>query len=535
MEHADEPSNASSFYRRTLGGLTGRAVVFVLLICLQLGVILPLAPRMVEDYLANHDAGFDVNCGSYTAHDRPDVCKRASSKASVIQITCDSLKCLLAFLFAPLIGTRSDMYGRMPYIVPLSALIGLPTVSLLLCDLGIFGLLPYFVTTAISPLYILLSLSTSYAADALLPDDRAAGFGLILGGFGIGLSVSPCMAMFLSRRVMLYFGAITALACPAWALLGMPESLRQQDRVVVAAEDTVAPGNSEKWMSRCAALNPFAPLRILGKSPIFKTLAMAIFTIAVITDGCTNLDSYYVTDVFGLSTHQLAASLMLVGVGTMVCQILLLKHAVRILGERYVLILACGCVIVSKFGYFIVGLLRPQWQWFVFMQYTLFAPLVLWAFPAASAMKANVVPETMQGAVQGALFGVRCLAQGLCPPIFAVIYGMLNGHSFPDHPATTYLCLTVAAFGSLACALAIPKDWRTYRVSRDSACDESTVESVSADAASADTADAPLIVSKPVDNAPPSDSGENGRYEPPPALPGSPTRLKRGASLFANI
>ena len=106
------------------------------------------------------------------------------------------------------------------------------------------------------------------------------------------------------------------------------------------------------------------------------------------------------TDVFGIETKELAAAFVLVGVGTVVCQMILLKPAVARLGERGVLIGACVCIVISKTGYFLIGLFRPHWKWFVYLQYTIFSPLVLLVFPAVSAMKANVCPPSKQGQVR---------------------------------------------------------------------------------------------------------------------------------------
>lgn len=240
--------------------------------------------------------------------------------------------------------------------------------------------------------------------------------------------------------------------------------------------------------------------------------------VAIITDGTTSLDSYYVTDVFGIGTKELAAAFVLVGVGTVVCQMVLLKPAVTRLGERGVLIGACICIVLSKTGYFLVGLLRPHWKWFVYFQYTVFAPLVLLVFPAVSAMKANVCPPSKQGQIQGALFGVRTLAQAVCPPIFAAVYSQINGKHFPDHPSTTYLALAITALIATACAVSIPRDWNApkYLVPEDE-------DDESDKASDGDALDEPLL-----------EDGQQEEGDAPRSLP-TMTTLRRGASLFAPV
>lgn len=259
MKPSSRTNENDNFFRRTIGGLTGRCVIFVLLVCFNLGVVLPIAPAMIENYFASEDAGHSIQCTDYTIHNRPAVCKRASSRASMYQITCDGLKCLLAFFLAPGIGARSDQVGRKVFLIPTAAIMGLPTVALLLCDLGLIGLWPYFVTTALSPLYIVLSLATSYAADTLAPKDRAAGFGMVLGGFGLGISMSPMLTIFLPRRIMLIVGTIVTAITPMWTIFAMPESRPRAAKVSPFS------------------FNPFAPLVILGRSRLFETVRLFFF------------------------------------------------------------------------------------------------------------------------------------------------------------------------------------------------------------------------------------------------------------------
>jgi MFS family permease len=185
-------SNKVSKISEIVSGPAVNAVIFMLLIVLNLGVIMPIAPTFIEDHFAKaNNGGVEIHCRDYKDKDtEPQCCKDASSKASFSQILCDSIASLFTFIIAPIVGQYSDAYGRMPYILPASCVIGLPSITLLLCDLGVFGLEPYYMVTMLSPLYLSLSLVMSYVADTLEPQNRATGFALVLGMFTLSLPLA---------------------------------------------------------------------------------------------------------------------------------------------------------------------------------------------------------------------------------------------------------------------------------------------------------------------------------------------------------
>ena len=64
-----------------------------------------------------------------------------------MQMTCDAIAAFLSFLTSPMIGKAGDAYGRLPYIFVTTILTGLPSVMLLLCDLGTVGVAPFFLAS----------------------------------------------------------------------------------------------------------------------------------------------------------------------------------------------------------------------------------------------------------------------------------------------------------------------------------------------------------------------------------------------------
>ena len=543
----EDPPSASSneskpvgFYKRVLFGPTGKMSMFVLLICLNIGSVYPLTPSILENHFASQSAGHTMHCQDYKDHDDwPHACKEASSKSSSLQIGCDSIACLITFFLAPSIGLWSDYYGRIPFLLPLSVMVGLPTVALTLHNFGASGLEAYFITSAISPLYIMLSVTTMFAADVLKPEDRAAGFGLILGGFGVGISLGPGFPLIFGTNGALIAGSCFALIAPLYVHLFVEETLALENR----RENRVPFSNIFR--------NPFAPLRILGRNSLFRRLTFCVAILGICVDGTSKLDAYFFTDIFNMSSQDLSIGYVVVGVGTLLFQILLLKSAIGCFGERRVLSSSLAIVAAAKVGFFFVGLLEPSWKWFVYTYFGFLYPMALWAFPAVSAIKANAVGQDMQGAVQGALFGVKSLSQGLGPPVLAVVYSKCNGKHFPDHPSMTYLVLAFISVMGVLVSLCLPdpngfemlRPSPSKTASTDCECSETNFRNgdlseskrgCSGETSTSDLTDRLLAADNAdpeaatVQENPESISGGGGPQERAPPL-------RRGVSLFASI
>jgi hypothetical protein len=113
------------------------------------------------------------------------------------------------FLFAPVVGSLSDAFGRRPVLLAALALLALDYVIMALA--GTLWLLIVGRTLAglAGATYIT---ATAYVADISSPGDRAARFGLIGAAFGIGFVIGPgpgrgCRHMARHRAVLARGGA----------------------------------------------------------------------------------------------------------------------------------------------------------------------------------------------------------------------------------------------------------------------------------------------------------------------------------------
>jgi MFS transporter, DHA1 family, tetracycline resistance protein len=147
---------------------------------------------------------------------------------------------LMQFLFAPVWGRLSDIFGRRPII-----LAGLLGSALSYLTFGLAASLPMLFAARILAGIAGANIPTAQAfiADSTTPDNRAKGMGLVGAAFGLGFIFGPAIGGFLSHwgySAPAFFAATLSLANFSAALFFLPESLPPERRGVRAQPGRVA-------------------------------------------------------------------------------------------------------------------------------------------------------------------------------------------------------------------------------------------------------------------------------------------------------
>ena len=173
-------------------------LITVTLDMLALGVIVPVLPRLVVDFVGGDAA-----------------------RGAEIYGLFGTVWALMQFFCSPILGSLSDRFGRRPVILLSNLGLGLdyifmalaPTISWLFVGRVISG-----ITSA--------SLSTAYAyiADVTPQEKRAASFGMVGAAFGVGFVVGPALGGLLGGvdpRLPFWVAAGLSLAnaCYGWLVL----------------------------------------------------------------------------------------------------------------------------------------------------------------------------------------------------------------------------------------------------------------------------------------------------------------------------
>src|SRR6184192_3849505 len=185
------------------------AVVFifitVMLDMLALGLIAPVLPKLILDFLGgnmNSAANWNGVFGTVFA--------------------------LMQFFFSPVLGVLSDKYGRRPVILLSNLGLGLdyivmalsPTIGWLFVGRIISGITTSSIPTAMA-----------YIADVVPKEKRAGAFGLIGAAFGLGFILGPAVGgplADISPRLPFWVAAGFSLANWLYGYIFVPESLRHE-------------------------------------------------------------------------------------------------------------------------------------------------------------------------------------------------------------------------------------------------------------------------------------------------------------------
>ena len=356
------------------------AVVFifvtVMLDMLALGLIAPVLPKLILDFLGGN----------------------ATSAATWLGVF-GTVFALMQFFFSPVLGVLSDRFGRRPVILLSNLGLGLdyivmalsPTIGWLFVGRVISGITASSVPTAMA-----------YIADVVPREKRAGAFGMIGVAFGLGFILGPGIGGPLgdiSPRLPFWVAAGFSLANWLYGYIFVPESLRQEHRKIFTLRRA----------------NPIGSLALLRSHPELWKLASLQF-LAYVSHEVFVIWALYAIYRFAWNQTTIGISLALVGVFAAAISGGLTGRIVAWLGERRTLYIG---QFFGAVGMVIAGLARSGGL------YLASIPVIsMWniSFPAAQGMMTHRVGEREQGELQGAIQSLRSIAFVIGPFLFSGIF-----------------------------------------------------------------------------------------------------------------
>lgn len=353
------------------------AVVFVfvtvMLDMLALGLIAPVLPKLILDFLG----------GNMTS----------AANWNGIFLTVFAA---MQFFFSPIIGVLSDQFGRRPVLLLSSLGLGLdyvvmalaPTIGWLFLGRVISGITASSIPTAFA-----------YIADVVPKEKRAGAFGMIGAAFGIGFTLGPAIGGLVGNtnpRLAFWVAAGFSLTNWVYGFLFVPESL--------------APEKRKEFTLRRA--NPVGSLVLLRSHPDLWKLATIQF-LAYVSHEIFAIWALYAIYRFGWNSWSIAKSLFVVGVCTAIISGGLTGRIVAWLGERRTLYIG---QFFGALGMMVAGLARTG------AVYVASIPVIsMWniSFPAAQGIMTHHVSEREQGELQGAISSLRSIAFVIGPFLFS--------------------------------------------------------------------------------------------------------------------
>jgi len=382
--------------------------VTVVLDMLALGIVIPVLPGLIEDFLHGDTA-----------------------QAAEVNGLFSTVWALMQFFSMPVMGALSDRYGRRPVILLSNLGLGLdyvlmalaPTLAWLFAGRVVSGICAASISTAMA-----------YIADVTPVEKRAGSYGLVGMAFGVGFIFGPAFGGLLGNvdpRLPFWVAAGLSLANAAYGWLVLPESL--------------APQNRRPFAWRRA--NPVGSLKLLRSHPELAGLASAAFLSNLAHAAIPVTFVLYAGHRFGWDTGAVGLSLAVVGASSALVQGLLVGPLVRRFGERRAMLAG---LLAGATGYFIYAF-APTGAWFL-----LGIPVVaLWglAGPSGQSLMTRRVAADEQGALQGASGSIQGVATMIGPMLFAGTFAWAIGRgAWLGLPGAAYLLAGLLLVGAAGLA-----------------------------------------------------------------------------------
>ncbi len=366
---------------KTKPGKSKHALLFifitVLLDILALGLIIPILPKLILNFMAGN-----------------------SGQAAYMVGLFGTVWALMQFFASPIIGSLSDRFGRRPIILLSNLGTGIdyivmaiaPTIGWLFGGRIVSGITTSSISTAFA-----------YIADSTTPQKRAAGFGMIGAAFSVGFVLGPTLGGILGGvdpRLPFWVAAGLSLANFFYGLLVLPESLPKSRRV------------NFSWKNA----NPVGSLVLLKSHRDLFGLAGIYFTNMLAHVVFSSVFVLCVLYRYNWDSQMVGYCLAIVGICTGIVQGGLVRPFVKRFGEHKALLIGIffGMLGFAGFG------LAPTGTLFLCS-----IPLMaLWGFSnaATQSMMTKHVSHKEQGQLQGANGSLRAIAELVGPMLFTVTY-----------------------------------------------------------------------------------------------------------------
>jgi DHA1 family tetracycline resistance protein-like MFS transporter len=412
------PAGSDEAPPRQHGVATRRAAiafifVTVLLDMLSLGMIMPVLPKLVENFMGGNTA-----------------------RAAEIFGVFGTAWALMQFIFSPVLGALSDRYGRRPVVLISNFGLGLDYVLMALAP----NLWWLFVGRVISGITA-ASISTGFAyiADVTPPERRAASFGLMGAAFGLGFILGPALGGVLAAvdpRMPFWVAAALSLLNAMYGLFVLPESLPPERRMSFALRRA----------------NPFGALALLRSHAELTGLAIVKFVADLAHAVLPSVFVLYASYRYAWDERAIGITLAVVGACALVVQAGLIGPIVKWLGERRALLLGLSGGVA---GFLVFGLASVGWQFWAGI------PLLsLWgiAGPTSQSLMTQRVSASEQGQLQGANNSILGIASLIGPGLFTLTFSYFIGTGSIWHlPGAPFLLAAILLTGALTLA------WRVTR------------------------------------------------------------------------
>jgi len=364
----------------------------ILLDVIGLGIIIPVVPQLLQHLMH--------------ITDRSDISAIAKPAMYMTFIYA-----AMQFIFAPILGSLSDHYGRRPIL--LFSLLGFGIDYIFLAFAPSIGWL--FVARVFSGITgSSITTAAAYMADISDEKTRAKNFGMIGAAFGVGFIIGPLLGGLLGElgpRIPFFVAAGLALINALYGYFILPESLDKEHR---------RPFDIKR-------ANPIGSLKNLKKYPAVFGLIIALLFIYLASHSVQSNWSFANISKFGWTPKTIGISLGIIGLLVGLVQGLLIRVVNPKIGNEKSVYYG---ITLYAIGLILFAFASQSWMMFLFL-----VPYCLGGIsgPALQALISVHVPRNEQGELQGSLTGLQSLTSIVGPPMMIGLTSYFSVKNDPHH------------------------------------------------------------------------------------------------------
>ncbi|XP_057462307.1 uncharacterized protein LOC130752536 isoform X1 [Actinidia eriantha] len=311
----------------------------------------------------------------------------------------------------PVLGQLADEYGRKPLLILTVSTTIVPFVLLAINE-SKASVYAYYVIRTIS--YIIsqgsiFCISVAYVADVVNEGKRAAVFSWITGLFSVSHVIGNVLARFLPEDYIFEVSIALLVFGPVYMYLFLIETVKQAPR-----HDQHSPCLHKAFRiveDRYNSMRNAAT--IVLSSPTLKGMSLVSFFYELGMSGISSVLLYYLKSAFGFNKNQFSEILMMVGMGSIVSQLLVLPLINPLVGEKVIL---CTALLSSIAYALLYGLAWASWVPYLSAAFGVIYVLVK---PSTYAIISKASSSADQGKAQGFIAGVQSIADLLSPLVMS--------------------------------------------------------------------------------------------------------------------
>lgn len=368
---------------------------------------------------------------------------------------------IFRMVVVPILGQLSDDYGRKPFLLIAVSTTILPYILLVINQSTGF-VYAYYALRTLSNIFSshgnLFCLSFAYAADVIDESNRFAVFSWMTGLFSASHVLGDALARVLPESIIFQVSLGLLIFVPVYMALFLVETVKPTS----GANQSFPQVNKAKRILRERYDSMRSAARIVLNSPTLKCVILISFFFKLGVSGIDAVLLYYLKAAFGFDKNQLSEVLMVVGIGSIISQMVVLPVINPFVGEKLIFLIS----LLSSLAYALLyGFAWAPWVAYLSASFGVVFVLVT---PATYAVISRATSPADQGKVLGFAAGVRAMAYFLSPLAMTPLTTLFLSENAPFNcKGFSIICASMCFAISLGCACTLPIQTLPNKASED--------------------------------------------------------------------